>query len=184
MLTRRAVIVGGLATLATTIPWVGARGAAAAGTGSLRLVHTSPETLVTPPGELFAYSEMRVPAAPALTPTRGSISIDGLVARPLVLNYGQLQGLPHEQHMLTLECYVNTAGGPLIFNTQFSGVPLARLMALVGVSPDATAVRIETIDRHTVFVLPMTELTRPGTMLVAGAGAKRSICNTGVRTRG
>lgn len=169
MLSRRAVIVGGLATLATTIPWVGARGSTSVGLGTLRVIPTSPETLLTPPKEMFAYSEMRVPRLPALTPAQGSITVDGLVRRPLTLSYTQLQGMPHEQHVLTLECFAN-AGGPLIFTTPFEGVPLARVMERAGVSPDATAARVETTDHAPAFMLPMTELTRPGSMLVARMG--------------
>jgi DMSO/TMAO reductase YedYZ molybdopterin-dependent catalytic subunit len=171
MLNRRAVIVGGLATLATAIPWVSAGRSASVRSGALRVVSTSPETLLTPPGEMFAYSEMRIPPAPVLTPAQGSMIVDGLVRRPLALTYAQLRGMPHEQHVLTLECFAN-AGGPLIFTTPFEGVPLAHVMKIAGVSSDATAARVETTDHSPAFVIPVTELTRPGTMLVAKMGGE------------
>jgi hypothetical protein len=55
---------------------------------------------------------------------------------------------------MTLECFANTAGGPLIFNTEFEGVPLPALLRQTGVKLEAKAARIETTEGHPPFLLP------------------------------
>ena len=73
---------------------------------------------------------------------------------------------------MTLECFVNTAGGALIFNTPFDGAPLSALFEKAGVKPEAKAARIECSDGHPPFTLPLSELRRPQTMLVGKFGGE------------
>ncbi len=137
--------------------------------GSLS-AQATPEPLVTPNGKFFEYSQMRMPTKAATRAAGGAIEIDGLVDRPSRISYDDLAHLPRVKRLLTLECYVNWAGGPLIFTTQFAGVPLAQLFQDAGVKEEARSVEIETFDGHPTFQLPLTELQRPGTMLVAELG--------------
>ena len=99
------------------------------------------------------------------------IQIDGLVGTPARYS---LTTSPRcrRQEVLTLECFVNTAGGPLIFNTPFEGAPLSALFEKAGVKPEAKAARIECSDGHPPFLPPLTELQRPQTMLVAKFGGE------------
>lgn len=120
----------------------------------------------TPTDKLFVYSQFRTPKR---KPT--SVQIDGLVNTPTRYELSSLESMPHIERLQTLECYVNTAGGSLIYTTKFQGVPLAALLHRAGVKPEAHAVRIETTDGHNPFRLPLSELQRPGTMLVSKLGA-------------
>ena len=134
--------------------------------GSLSVRATSGGPLVTPGGKFFVYSQLRNPAT-----LPSSISIDGLVDTPARYGMADLASVPPVRKLLTLECFVNTAGGSLIFTTPFEGVPLAALFEKVGVKQEARAARIETSDGHPPFLLPLSELRRPDTMLVAKFGS-------------
>ena len=132
---------------------------------SLSVRPTSGGPLVTPNGTFFLYSQMRYPAK-----LPQSIQIDGLVGTPARYSLDDLAHVPQVKKTLTLECFVNTAGGPLIFNTPFEGAPLPALLQKAGVKPEAKSARIECIDGHPPFLLPLTELLRPETMLVGKFG--------------
>lgn len=108
---------------------------------------------------------MRAPAKPPST-----IDIDGLVASPARYAVNELASMPTIDRLMTLECFVNTAGGPLIFTAQFRGVPLASLFEKAGIKANARAAQIETIDGHPPFLLPLAELRRPSAMLIAKFG--------------
>ena len=137
----------------------------APGRGALSVQTTSGGPLVTPTDRLFVYSQMRTPTAHAT-----SVQLDGLVERATRFSESDLRSLRHVRRLWTLECFVNTAGGPLIFTTPFEGVPIAALFSQAGVKPDARAVRVETSDGHPPFLLPISELQRPDAMLVARMG--------------
>jgi len=138
-----------------------------ADTGSLSVRATAGGPLITPNGKFFVYSQMRNPAK---LPT--AIDIDGLVNTPARFSLDDLAKIPPVKKVLTLECYVNTAGGPLIFTTPFEGAPLSALFEKAGVKPEAKAARIETSDGHPPFSLPLSELRRPQTMLVGKFGSE------------
>ena len=134
---------------------------------SLSVRPTSGGPLVTPNGTFFLYSQMRYPAK-----LPQGVQIDGLVNTSARYSLDDLAKVPQVKKTLTLECFVNTAGGALIFNTPFEGAPLPALLQKAGVKPEAKAARIETIDGHPPFVLPLTELMRPETMLVGKFGGQ------------
>lgn len=143
------------------------RTSARAATASLSARATQGGPLVTPNGKFFLYSQMRYPDK---TPT--TIDVDGLVATPARFSLDDLSKIPPVKKLLTLECYVNTAGGALIFTTPFEGAPLSALFEKAGVKPEAKAARIECSDDHPPFLLPLSELKRPETMLVAKFGTQ------------
>lgn len=135
--------------------------------GSLSVRATAGGPLITPTDKFFVYSQMRNPEK---VPT--SVQIDGLVNTPTRYSLDDLAKIPPVKKVLTLECFVNTAGGPLIFNTPFEGVALSALFQKAGVKPEAKAARVECSDGHPPFMLPLTELQRPETMLVAKFGGE------------
>jgi DMSO/TMAO reductase YedYZ molybdopterin-dependent catalytic subunit len=138
-----------------------------AATASLSVRATEGGPLVTPNGQFFLYS---MKGYPAKTPT--SITVDGLVSTPTRFSLEDLGSLPTVKKLSTLECNVNTAGGSLIFTTPFEGAPLSALFEKAGVKPEAKSARIETSDDgHGPFLIPLSELRRPGTMLVAKHGS-------------
>ena len=135
--------------------------------GSLTVRATPGGPLVTPNGKFFVYSQMRDPVD-----VPSSIQIDGLVNMPARYSTSDLARVPSIRKLLTLECFVNRAGGPLIFTTPFEGVPVAVLFEKSGVKPEARSARIETSDGHPPFLLPLSELNRKDTMLVAKCGTE------------
>lgn len=139
---------------------------ARADAGALSVLPTPGGPWVTPNGQFFVYSQMRTPAK-----LPSSIDIDGLVASPARYAVGELASMPTITRLMTLECFVNTAGGALIFTSHFQGVPLAPLLEKAAIKPNAKAARIETSDGHPPFLLPLSELQRPSTMLVGKFGA-------------
>lgn len=133
---------------------------------SLSVRPTQGGPLVTPNGQFFLYSQMRYPAT-----LPQAIQVDGLVTTPTRFGLDDLAHVPPVKKLLTLECFVNTAGGPLIFTTPFEGAPLSALFEKAGLKPEAKSARIECSDGHPPFLLPLAELQRPETMLVAKHGS-------------
>ena len=136
-----------------------------AGSGALSVRPTIGGPLVTPNDAFFVYSQMRTAARQVV-----NVQIDGLVENATRYSESDLQNLPHVKHLWTFECFVNTAGGPLIFTTAFEGVPLSALFQDVRLKSQARSAVVETNDGHPPFLLPLTELQRPDVMLVAAMG--------------
>jgi DMSO/TMAO reductase YedYZ molybdopterin-dependent catalytic subunit len=164
-MNRRAFLASGSTAFLGTMLFGPARSFADAGALSVRATAGGP--LITPNGKFFVYSQMRNP-----TKLPSAIDIDGLVATPARYSLDDLAKVPPVKKLLTLECFINTAGGPLIFTTPFEGAPLSVLFAKAGVKPEAKAARIECSDGHPPFLLPLSELQRPQTMLVAKFGTE------------
>jgi len=158
---RTFIASGSAALLGSALPSAKLRAQVA----SLSVKPTAGGPLITPNGQFFLYSQMRYPAKlPA------SIQIDGLVDTPARYSIDDLAKVPPVKKTLTLECFVNTAGGPLIFNTPFEGASLAALLQKAGVKADAKSARITCDDGHPPFLLPLSELNRAETMLVGKLG--------------
>ncbi len=162
---RRTFIAAGSTALVGGLLGNPLRSDAAPGALSVRATPKGP--LITPPDKFFAYSQMRYPDK-----LPDGIQIDGLVNTPARYSIDDLAKIPTIKKLLTLECYVNTAGGPLIFTTPFEGVPLSALFDKAGVKPEAMSARIECSDGHPPFLLPLTELRRKETMLVSKHGGQ------------
>lgn len=160
-MNRRTFLASGAG--AVLAPMLGGNSFAQAGSLSVRPTAGGP--LITPSDKFFAYSQMRYPDK-----LPNGIEIDGLVNTPARYSLDDLAKVPPLKKLLTLECFVNTAGGPLIFTTPFEGVPLAALFDKAALKPEAKSARIECSDGHPPFLLPLSELQRPETMLVAKHG--------------
>ena len=87
------------------------------------------------------------------------LMINGLVDRPLVFTYADLERFPRETHVYFCECAANSgmewAGSQLngaqfthgmIHNMEYTGVPLRLLLAEAGVKPEAKWVLAEGAD--------------------------------------
>jgi len=162
---RRTFIAAGSTALVGSLLGHPLRADAAPGGLSVRA--TSGRPLITPNNKFFVYSQQRDPEK---TPT--GIQIDGLVNTPARYSLDDLDKLPVVKKIMTLECFSNTAGGALIFNTSFEGVLLSTLFDKAGLKPEARSVRVETSDGHAPFVLPLSEVQRPMTMLVSKHGSE------------
>jgi DMSO/TMAO reductase YedYZ molybdopterin-dependent catalytic subunit len=162
---RRTFIAAGSTALVGSLLGHPLRADAAPGALSVRATSGGP--LITPNNKFFVYSQQRDPEK---TPT--GVQIDGLVNTPARYSLDDLAKLPVVKKIMTLECFSNTAGGALIFNTPFEGVLLSTLFDKAGLKPEARSVRVETSDGHAPFVLPLSEVQRPMTMLVSKHGSE------------
>lgn len=86
--------------------------------------------LVTPQGQFYIMD--KVLQYPRLGPPNWQLTVDGTVDNPTGLDYGALLALPHESRYITMECVDNTVGGRLISNALWTGVPVMRLLDIVG----------------------------------------------------
>jgi len=164
-MNRRRFMASSATLLAGALLLDSSKGYCDAGALSVRATPGGP--LITPNGSFFVYSQMRNPAK-----VPDSVDLDGLVDNPARYSLDDLAAMAPVRQVMTLECFVNTAGGPLIFTSHFEGAPLAPLLDQAAVKANATAARVETSDGHPPFLLPLSELRRPGTMLLGKFGTE------------
>jgi DMSO/TMAO reductase YedYZ molybdopterin-dependent catalytic subunit len=89
---------------------------------------------------------------PSVSLTSYSLWVYGLVRNELHLTYDQVRALPAETRMHTLECIGNPAGGNLIGNAEWRGVPFRALLEQAGIDPKAKYVLIGGIDEYLTSV--------------------------------
>jgi DMSO/TMAO reductase YedYZ molybdopterin-dependent catalytic subunit len=77
------------------------------------------------------------------------LRVDGMVERPLALDYDGLLGEALVEADERLVCVSNEVGGRLVGNARWLGVPLAHLLARAGVHPEATQVVGRSVDGWT-----------------------------------
>ncbi len=111
---------------------------------------------ITPQGAAF---ERHHSGAIELAKTDYRLMLNGLVERPLVFTYEDLERFPRESHVYFCECAANSgmewAGAQLngaqfthgmIHNMEYIGVPLRLLLREAGVSPEASWIFVEGAD--------------------------------------
>ena len=62
-----------------------------------------------------------------------SLTIDGMVDKPLQLTYDDLLKMPMIERNITLTCVSNEVGGPYVSTSKWLGVPFAEIIKRVGV---------------------------------------------------
>lgn len=118
---------------------------------------------ITSLDDLYLNSYRTTPTPDALA--AWSLTIDGLVARPLTLTMDDMRALPPVESMRTLACISNPVGGALIGNLVWTGVDIAPILARAGVQPGAAFANFEAVDGYTTSVA-ITWITQPGVLLV------------------
>ena len=101
--------------------------------GLLERVFGYPEPKATKPitpNDEFYVTSYRSP--PTIRVNEWSLSVTGLVERPIVLTYEQLVGRPTVSQIVTLECVGNTVAGEFISTAEWEGVSLRSLLEEVG----------------------------------------------------
>ncbi len=78
-----------------------------------------------------------------------SLTIDGMVDRPVTLTYEDLQKREVVEHDCTLMCVSNEIGGDLVGNARWLGVRLADVLKDVGVKAGATQIFARSVDGFT-----------------------------------
>lgn len=79
-----------------------------------------------------------------------TLSLTGLVDRPLELTYQQILSQPMVERYITLACVSNPVGGGLVGNGKWLGVPLRTLVEEAGVRPEGTQLIGRSVDGFTV----------------------------------
>jgi DMSO/TMAO reductase YedYZ molybdopterin-dependent catalytic subunit len=114
------------------------------------------DSWLTPQDQVFNVQHYGIPEVSA---AGYQLEIAGLVERPLTLSLDDLKALPRKDQLMTLECSGNGSSPGFmnaIYNSRWTGTPLAPLLEKCGVQPDAQEV---------VFIGHDTqeETLRPGT---------------------
>ena len=77
------------------------------------------------------------------------LRVGGMVATPVELSYLDLLDMPQVERVITLCCVSNEVGGRYVGNAVWRGVPLADVLALAGVDPEAEQVFSTSLDGWT-----------------------------------
>ncbi len=103
------------------------------------------------PNDEFYLTSYRSP--PTIRIYDWSLSIKGLVERPIALTYDQLIARPTVSHIVTLECVGNTVGGEFISTAQWEGISLRSLLEEAGAKTDAYDVVFRAADGYSDSIL-------------------------------
>ncbi len=123
------------------------------------------EAEVTPVGEFYNISKNLWD--PTVDVRNWSLKVEGLVERPLTLDYDRLTrgGGPTFQQYVTLTCISNEIGGDLAGNAVWRGLRLRDLLQSAGVKEGAVDLVMEAHDEYTDSI-PIEKAMHPDTMLV------------------
>ncbi|MFE6054077.1 molybdopterin-dependent oxidoreductase [Kitasatospora sp. NPDC056446] len=109
----------------------------------------APDRFVTPVDEVFVRNHLG--PHPRLDRATWSLTVEGLVERPLRLDFQALLGLPQTSLTAVHECFGNplhpTVPTRAVTNLEWSGVPLSAVLELAGPRPQARHVWLEGADR-------------------------------------
>jgi DMSO/TMAO reductase YedYZ molybdopterin-dependent catalytic subunit len=72
---------------------------------------------------------------PRVDASRWTLTVDGMVDRPLTLTYDELLAMPMVERDITLTCVSNEVGGPYVSSGRWLGVPFSAILDRVGVQP-------------------------------------------------
>ncbi|MGH7760060.1 MAG: molybdopterin-dependent oxidoreductase [Candidatus Dormibacteraceae bacterium] len=95
-----------------------------------------------------------------------SLTVGGLVDKPLKLSLSDLRALPGATEFVTMECISNDVGGGLMSTGGFTGVRLRDLISLAGAKASGTWVAFTARDGYTES-LPVTLVQSSPEILVA-----------------
>lgn len=128
---------------ATTTP-----GASRVGASGTEFATEGLSPVITPTRDFYRIDTALV--LPSVDPASWSLRIDGLVDNPLELSFDDLLARPMVEQVITIACVSNPVGGDLIGTAVWQGVPLADLLAEVGVRPGADQLVGRSVDGFTV----------------------------------
>jgi DMSO/TMAO reductase YedYZ molybdopterin-dependent catalytic subunit len=117
--------------------------------GLLQNLFGEPDSKATKPitpNDEFYVTSYRSP--PAIRINDWSLSIKGLVERPLTLTYERLAAQPTVSQIVTLECVGNTVAGEFIGTAEWEGIPLRSLVEEAGVQTAAYDVVFKAADGY------------------------------------
>jgi len=106
-----------------------------------------PAPEITPVANFYVVSKNFVD--PVVDAQGWSLSVGGLVDKPLKLSLTDLRALPGVSEYVTLECVSNDVGGGLMSTGSFTGVRLADLLTMAGARASGTWVAFTAVDGYT-----------------------------------
>jgi DMSO/TMAO reductase YedYZ molybdopterin-dependent catalytic subunit len=113
-----------------------------------RLAVNGISSFVTPNANFYRVDTDLV--VPQVSPDSWTLRIDGMVARPVEITFGQLLRMPLTEADITLVCVSNVVGGPYAGNARWLGVPLAGLLRKAGIRAGADQVLSTGTDGMTI----------------------------------
>lgn len=159
---RRVIAASALAAAALVSVWTTGRfvrgirgGAIGGGSGGITPPITSNE-------QFYVISKNFVD--PSIDEGSWRLEISGLVERAQSLTYLDIQGMQRNDQLTTLSCISNEIGGDLISNAKWTGVRLADLLELAGVTSSATELALYADDGYSESI-PLSKALDPNTML-------------------
>ena len=105
-------------------------------------------TPVVTPNSVFYRIDTAL-VVPQIDPRGYSISVGGMVERPLRLTYEQLLDLPQVEADVTIACVSNEVGGDLVGLARWQGVLLRDVLEMAGVQRGADQIVGESVDGFT-----------------------------------
>ena len=88
-------------------------------------------TFTTPAPDFYRVDISLV--TPHIDASTWSLTLNGMVDRPLTLTYDELLAMPLVERDITLTCVSNEVGGPYVSTGRWLGVPFRDLIERVGV---------------------------------------------------
>ena len=114
-------------------------------------------TFTTPAADFYRVDISLV--TPHIDASTWTLTLDGLVDRPLTLTYDDLLAMPLVERDITLTCVSNEVGGPYVSTGRWSGVPFRDLIARVGVHPGVDQVYSYSLDSNYTCSTPFQALS-------------------------
>jgi DMSO/TMAO reductase YedYZ molybdopterin-dependent catalytic subunit len=96
-----------------------------------------------------------------------SLTIDGMVAKPLTFTYDDIVARAKTQNITTLSCISNELNGDLAGTAEWTGLPLRELLEDAGVDPKAIDIVFRAADGYDDSI-PLAQAMHPTTLLVTG----------------
>ena len=108
---------------------------------------SGPSPEITPVGNFYIVSKNF--SDPVVDAQGWTLSVGGLVDRPMRLSLSDLRALPGASEYVTMLCISNNVGGDLMSTGGFTGVRLRELLAMAGPKPQGTWVAFKARDGYT-----------------------------------
>jgi DMSO/TMAO reductase YedYZ molybdopterin-dependent catalytic subunit len=121
---------------------------------------------VTPNADFYRVDTALV--LPRIDVDSWSLRVHGMVEQPVELSFADLLERPLIERHVTLNCVSNEVGGPYVGTARWLGVPLAPLLAELGVRPGADQLVARSTEGMTIGTPIETVLDGRDTMLCVG----------------
>ncbi len=102
---------------------------------------------ITPNKDFYRIDTALV--VPSVDVSKWSLTINGMVDKPLTFSYADLLSRSLVERDITLTCVSNEVGGILMGNARWLGIPLKELLVEAGARPEATQIVGHSVDGWT-----------------------------------